>query len=101
MNDPSPGSGLCIGFNPGAAENYKTIRSVSFSAQKKQRMLQLWQHALVHFILSSHKLLRQLYSQMFGKTDPPELPLPVSKTEAHLELFILGLVGRKIGVKAR
>jgi len=37
---------------------------------------------------------------MFGKTDPPELPLPVSKTEAHLELFILGLVGRKIGVNA-
>ena len=42
MNDPSPGSGLCIGPNPGAAENYKTIRSVSFSAQKKQRILRFW-----------------------------------------------------------
>jgi len=34
MNDPSPGSGLCIGPNPGAAENYKTIRSVSFPRKR-------------------------------------------------------------------
>jgi len=58
-------------------------------------------HPLIHFILSSYKLLRQLYPQMFGKTNASELPLPVSKAQPYLELFTLRFVWRQVGVKAR
>jgi hypothetical protein len=58
-------------------------------------------YPLIHFILSSYKLLRQLYPQMFGKTNVSELPLPVSKAQPYVELFTLRFVWRQVGVKAR